>query len=103
DGHRRTHPAAAQPGPGPAGPSRGPANSVALTVAASGLRRGGSRMGGALALALTTILVGLSGSAAAAPPSFDARAWVLIDARDGSVIAGKAANKHLPIATAAQL
>jgi serine-type D-Ala-D-Ala carboxypeptidase (penicillin-binding protein 5/6) len=60
-------------------------------------------MGVALALALTTILVGLSGSAAAAPPSFDARAWVLIDARDGSVIAGKAANKHLPIASATKL
>ena len=57
----------------------------------------------ALALALTTILVGLSGSAAAAPPSFDARAWVLIDARDGSVIAGKAANKHLPIASTTKL
>ncbi|HEY6670967.1 MAG TPA: D-alanyl-D-alanine carboxypeptidase family protein [Solirubrobacterales bacterium] len=57
----------------------------------------------ALTLALTTILVGLSGSAAAAPPSFDARAWVLIDARDGSVIAGKAANKHLPIASTTKL
>jgi D-alanyl-D-alanine carboxypeptidase (penicillin-binding protein 5/6) len=57
----------------------------------------------AIAIALTTILVGLSGSAAAAPPSFDARAWVLIDARDGSVIAGKAANKRLPIASTTKL
>jgi D-alanyl-D-alanine carboxypeptidase (penicillin-binding protein 5/6) len=57
----------------------------------------------AIAIALTTILVGLPGSAAAAPPSFDARAWVLIDARDGSVIAGKAANKRLPIASTTKL
>jgi serine-type D-Ala-D-Ala carboxypeptidase (penicillin-binding protein 5/6) len=57
----------------------------------------------AIAVALTAILVGLPGSAAAAPPSFDARAWILIDARDGSVIAGKAANKRLPIASATKL
>jgi serine-type D-Ala-D-Ala carboxypeptidase (penicillin-binding protein 5/6) len=57
----------------------------------------------AIAIALTTILVGLPGSAAAAPPSFDARAWVLIDARDGSVVAGKAANKRLPIASTTKL
>jgi D-alanyl-D-alanine carboxypeptidase (penicillin-binding protein 5/6) len=58
----------------------------------------------AIAIALTTILVGLPGSAAAAPPpSFDARAWVLIDARDSSVVAGKAANKRLPIASTTKL
>jgi len=57
----------------------------------------------AIAVVLATTLVGLPGSAAASPPSFDARAWILIDARDGSVIADKAQNKRLPIASTTKL
>jgi D-alanyl-D-alanine carboxypeptidase (penicillin-binding protein 5/6) len=72
-------------------------------VAVSALRRGGWRERVRIVIALATVLVGLPGSAAAAPPSFDARAWILIDAREGSIIAGKAANKRLPIASTTKL
>ena len=59
----------------------------------------------AVAIALAVVLVGLQGSAAAAPspPKVDARAWVLVDPRDDAVLAAKAPNKRLPIASATKL
>jgi D-alanyl-D-alanine carboxypeptidase (penicillin-binding protein 5/6) len=46
----------------------------------------------------------LSGSAsAAAPPRPDARAWILIDARNGDVLASHAAEERLPIASTTKL
>ena len=42
-------------------------------------------------------------SAASAPPKLDAKAWIVIDPRDGSVLAGKAAHKSLPIASTTKL
>ena len=40
---------------------------------------------------------------AAKPPSLDAKAWVLVDPRDGSVLASKGPNKKLPIASTTKL
>ncbi|MGH2957060.1 MAG: D-alanyl-D-alanine carboxypeptidase family protein [Solirubrobacterales bacterium] len=78
------------------------------------------RAGACLALALLAALG--SGAAAAQPPPAEqapskqapatdagreprlaAKAWALIDARDGTVLAGKAANRELPIASATKL
>ena len=58
-----------------------------------------------MAIALAILLVGVQGSAAAAssPPKVDARAWVLVDPRDDSVLAAKSPNKRLPIASATKL
>jgi serine-type D-Ala-D-Ala carboxypeptidase (penicillin-binding protein 5/6) len=57
-----------------------------------------------LAIALAILLVGHPGSAAAAsPPRLDAKAWILIDPRDDSLLAAKAPNKRLPIASATKL
>jgi serine-type D-Ala-D-Ala carboxypeptidase (penicillin-binding protein 5/6) len=42
-------------------------------------------------------------AATAKPPSLDAKAWILIDPRDGSVLASKAPNKKLPIASTTKL
>ncbi len=57
-----------------------------------------------IALALATMLTGpLAGTAAAGPPKLEASAWILIDPRDGSVLASKAPNKRLPIASATKL
>jgi D-alanyl-D-alanine carboxypeptidase (penicillin-binding protein 5/6) len=67
-----------------------------------GLRQG--RLRAAIAVALVILLVGLPGSAvAASPPKLDARAWILLDPRDDSVLAAKAPNKRLPIASATKL
>ena len=54
---------------------------------------------------MAVFLLGLPGpvAAAAAPPSPDARAWVLIDPGDDSVLAAKAPNRRLPIASATKL
>jgi D-alanyl-D-alanine carboxypeptidase (penicillin-binding protein 5/6) len=58
-----------------------------------------------VAIALAIFVLGLPGSAvaAAAPPRVDARAWILIDPRDDSLLAAKAPNKRLPIASATKL
>jgi D-alanyl-D-alanine carboxypeptidase (penicillin-binding protein 5/6) len=40
---------------------------------------------------------------AAGPPDLDARAWILVDPRDGAVLASKAANRPRPIASATKL
>jgi D-alanyl-D-alanine carboxypeptidase (penicillin-binding protein 5/6) len=71
-------------------------------VAVSGPRQG--RIRAALAIVVAILLVGLPARAAAAdPPNLDARAWILIDPRDDSVIAAKAPNRRLPIASATKL
>jgi serine-type D-Ala-D-Ala carboxypeptidase (penicillin-binding protein 5/6) len=57
-----------------------------------------------LVIAVATLLVGLPGSAtAASPPRLDAKAWILIDPRDDTVLAAKSPNKRLPIASATKL
>jgi serine-type D-Ala-D-Ala carboxypeptidase (penicillin-binding protein 5/6) len=72
-------------------------------VPASRPRQG--RIRAALAIALAILLLGLPGSAgaAAAPPKLDARAWILVDPRDDAILAAKAPNKRLPIASATKL
>jgi D-alanyl-D-alanine carboxypeptidase (penicillin-binding protein 5/6) len=70
-------------------------------VSVSGLRQGPIRA--ALAVALAIFLAGVPASAAAGPPKLDAKAWVLIDPRDDSVIASKAPNTRLPIASTTKL
>jgi D-alanyl-D-alanine carboxypeptidase (penicillin-binding protein 5/6) len=37
------------------------------------------------------------------PPRFDAKAWILVDPRDGTVLASKAPNRQLPIASTTKL
>ncbi len=37
------------------------------------------------------------------PPRLDAKAWVLVDPRDGAVLASRSPNKHLPIASTTKL
>ena len=58
-----------------------------------------------MAVAAAILLLGLPGAASAAssPPRLDAKAWVLVDPTDDSVLAAKAANKRLPIASATKL
>jgi serine-type D-Ala-D-Ala carboxypeptidase (penicillin-binding protein 5/6) len=57
-----------------------------------------------LAIAAAILLIGFPGSAAAgSPPSPDAKAWILIDPRDDSVLAARAPNKRLPIASTTKL
>ncbi|HVD85798.1 MAG TPA: D-alanyl-D-alanine carboxypeptidase family protein [Solirubrobacterales bacterium] len=59
---------------------------------------------GLLAIAVAILLLALPGFAAAAsPPRLDAKAWVLIDPRDDSVLAAKAPSKRLPIASTTKL
>ncbi|MFL5907282.1 MAG: D-alanyl-D-alanine carboxypeptidase family protein [Solirubrobacterales bacterium] len=65
-----------------------------------------ARMSVALAaiIAVLSIVLGTpAASAAEAPPKLDAKAWIVIDPRDGSVLAGNAANKSLPIASTTKL
>jgi D-alanyl-D-alanine carboxypeptidase (penicillin-binding protein 5/6) len=62
----------------------------------------------AAAIAVVAVIAALLGggpaaSAASAPPKLDAKAWIVIDPRDGSVIAGSAQNKRLPIASTTKL
>jgi len=54
-----------------------------------------------LAVLLTTLL--LPAAAAAAPPQLEARAWALIDARTGDVLASHAPGRRLPIASATKM
>ena len=57
-----------------------------------------------VALLLAILLIGPAASAAAtSPPRLDAKAWILIDPRDDSVLASKAANRRLPIASTTKL
>ena len=58
----------------------------------------------AVALLLAILLIGpISSAAASSGPRLDAKAWILIDPRDDSVIASKSANKRLPIASTTKL
>ncbi len=58
----------------------------------------------AVALLLAILLIGpVSSAAASAGPKLDAKAWILIDPRDDSVLASKAPNKRLPIASTTKL
>jgi D-alanyl-D-alanine carboxypeptidase (penicillin-binding protein 5/6) len=72
---------------------------------------------------MMALLVGVAGGSAAAqkenpaatttqsqarqgserPPRFDAKAWILVDPRDGTVLASKAPNRQLPIASTTKL
>jgi serine-type D-Ala-D-Ala carboxypeptidase (penicillin-binding protein 5/6) len=71
-------------------------------VPVKGLRQG--RISAALAIGLAIVLVGLPGRAAAAdPPKLDAKAWILIDPRDDSVLAANAPDKRLPVASTTKL
>ena len=56
-----------------------------------------------LALIAAILLLAAPSTAAAAPPKLDAKAWVLIDPRDGAVLASKAPSRRLPIASATKL
>ncbi|MFL5870786.1 MAG: hypothetical protein ACJ75R_06870, partial [Solirubrobacterales bacterium] len=68
----------------------------------SGLRQGPLRA--ALTVVVAILLVGLPAKAAAAdPPRLDAGAWILLDPSDDSVIAAKAPNRRLPVASATKL
>jgi serine-type D-Ala-D-Ala carboxypeptidase (penicillin-binding protein 5/6) len=53
--------------------------------------------------ATLAIAVGAPSANAASGPKLDAKAWILIDPRDDSVLAAKAPNKHLPIASTTKL
>ena len=57
---------------------------------------------------VAAVLVLIAAPAASAkqaegPPRLDARAWILVDPRDGSVLASKAPDKRLPIASTTKL
>lgn len=57
-----------------------------------------------LALACLALVLAPSAAAGARPaPRVDARAWILIDARTGDTLAGRAAGRALPIASATKL
>jgi serine-type D-Ala-D-Ala carboxypeptidase (penicillin-binding protein 5/6) len=59
---------------------------------------------GLLALLMAAMLAFFFGRAGAAePPSIEARAWTLIDARTGDVLTSHAAARHLPIASTTKL
>lgn len=60
-----------------------------------------ARLGAALAALLACLL--LAAPAMAQGPRVDARSWVLLDARDGTVLATHAAARRLPIASATKL
>lgn len=55
------------------------------------------------ALLLAALLLVAPASAAAKPPQLAARAWALIDARTGDVLASHAARRRLPIASTTKL
>jgi len=59
----------------------------------------------AFLLAVLAVLAagGVAGGTAAAAPRLDARAWALIDARTGDVLASHAAARRLPIASTTKL
>jgi serine-type D-Ala-D-Ala carboxypeptidase (penicillin-binding protein 5/6) len=61
----------------------------------------GPRRLGAILVAALTLLA--TGSATAAEPPVDARAWTLIDARSGDVLVSHAAGRRLPIASTTKL
>jgi serine-type D-Ala-D-Ala carboxypeptidase (penicillin-binding protein 5/6) len=78
-------------------------------VAGLNHRWGGGPLRALVALGLlAAVLALLAAPAASAKPAgeaprLDAKAWILIDPRDGSVLASKAPNKRLPIASTTKL
>jgi D-alanyl-D-alanine carboxypeptidase (penicillin-binding protein 5/6) len=67
-------------------------------------RRGRGGVRAAVALVLAILLIGPPASATASSgPKLDAKAWILIDPRDDSVLASKSPNKRLPIASTTKL
>ena len=67
-------------------------------------RRGRGGVRACVALLLAILLIAPVASAAASNgPKLDAKAWILIDPRDDSVLASKSANKRLPIASTTKL
>jgi D-alanyl-D-alanine carboxypeptidase (penicillin-binding protein 5/6) len=73
------------------------------------MHEGGGKLWPTRARALVAALVAVlliaapARAAAPAPPKPDAKAWILIDPRDDSVLAAKSANKRLPIASTTKL
>jgi D-alanyl-D-alanine carboxypeptidase (penicillin-binding protein 5/6) len=66
----------------------------------------GSRIRGLACLVMVAaalLLIGSASPALASPPKLDAKAWILIDPRDDSVLASRAPNKRLPIASTTKL
>jgi serine-type D-Ala-D-Ala carboxypeptidase (penicillin-binding protein 5/6) len=61
------------------------------------------RLGVALLAALLAMLCPAAGASAAAKPQPQARAWTVVDARTGAVLASHAAAKKLPIASTTKL
>lgn len=70
--------------------------------APTGLR---TARGRALALAIAVLVLVAPGAPAraAAPPTLDARAWILVDGRTGEQLAARAPGARLPIASATKL
>ena len=68
-------------------------------------RRGGGGVRAGVALLLAILLIGpIASAAASSGPKLDgAKAWILIDPRDDSVLASKSPNKRLPIASTTKL
>jgi serine-type D-Ala-D-Ala carboxypeptidase (penicillin-binding protein 5/6) len=67
-------------------------------------RRGGGFARACVALVLAILLIGpIASATASSGPKLDAKAWILVDPRDDSVLASKAPNKHLPIASTTKL
>jgi len=62
-----------------------------------------TRAVGALVACLLALLWTVPAEAEVAPPSVDARAWALIDARSGEVLASHAGGRRLPIASTTKL
>jgi D-alanyl-D-alanine carboxypeptidase (penicillin-binding protein 5/6) len=58
---------------------------------------------GLLAALIAAALLAAAPAAAAKPPQLDARAWALIDARSGDVLASHAASRHLLVASTTKL
>ena len=56
-----------------------------------------------LALVAAVAALGAASPARASPPKLNAKAWILIDPRDNSVLASRAPNKRLPIASTTKL
>src|SRR5262249_16500434 len=87
DRDRRGHAPSAQPNPRSRDPLGGSADSVALTVLGLRGRWAGGKARAALALAVAALLIAAPTTQAASPaPKLNARAWILIDPRDDSVL-----------------
>jgi len=65
--------------------------------------RGAPRRLPALVAVLAALVLGAPAAATAEPPRLEARAWVLIEARSGEVLASHAASQRLPVASTTKL